>query len=70
MSAIEIYNEVVRDLLVEDGEGLRVLDDPERGPVVERLTEFGLTSIQDMEQMLHNVESKRQVLVRLTQYYP
>ncbi|KAB1671068.1 hypothetical protein [Gossypium barbadense] len=38
-SAMEIYNESVRDLLSADSTPLRLLDDPERGTVVEKLTE-------------------------------
>ncbi|KAL0351801.1 UNVERIFIED_CONTAM: Kinesin-like protein KIN-7F [Sesamum calycinum] len=38
-SAMEIYNEAVRDLLWPDGGPLRLLDDPERGTVVDKLTE-------------------------------
>ncbi|KAF5802483.1 putative kinesin-like protein [Helianthus annuus] len=38
-SAIEIYNETVVDLLNRDSGALRLLDDPEKGTVVEKLTE-------------------------------
>ncbi|KAK1368557.1 hypothetical protein POM88_034656 [Heracleum sosnowskyi] len=38
-SAMEIYNESVRDLLGLDSTPLRLLDDPERGTVVDKLTE-------------------------------
>ncbi|GJM99334.1 hypothetical protein PR202_ga16424 [Eleusine coracana subsp. coracana] len=38
-SAMEIYNEAVRDLLSSDATPLRLLDDPEKGTVVEKLTE-------------------------------
>ncbi|GAB2268462.1 hypothetical protein Dimus_003420 [Dionaea muscipula] len=37
-SAMGIYNESVRDLLSLDGSHLRLLDDPERGTIVEKLT--------------------------------
>ena len=61
MSAIEIYNEVVRDMLVDDSEVLRVLDDPDRGPVVEGLTEIVITSLQHFEDLMRDVETRRQV---------
>lgn len=61
MSAIEIYNEVVKDLLRDLGGALRILDDPERGPVVEGLTEIGVTSLQHFEQLLFDVDARRQV---------
>ena len=61
MSAIEIYNEVVRDMLVDDSEALRVLDDPDRGPVVEGLTEIVITSLQHFEDLMRDVETRRQV---------
>ncbi|CAL9235125.1 unnamed protein product [Arabidopsis halleri] len=37
-SAMEIYNESVRDLLSTDTSPLKLLDDPEKGTVVEKLT--------------------------------
>ena len=41
LSAIEIYNEVVRDLLAPGSDPLRLLDDPERGgTVADGLTEM------------------------------
>lgn len=67
VSAVEIYNEIVRDLLAQDdgcgplGTSLRVLDDQERGPVVEGLTEEGVSSIEHMQQILKTVQIKRQV---------
>ncbi|VAI20146.1 unnamed protein product [Triticum turgidum subsp. durum] len=36
---MEIYNEAVMDLLSSDATPLRLLDDPEKGTVVEKLTE-------------------------------
>ncbi|XP_042039106.1 kinesin-like protein KIN-7E isoform X1 [Salvia splendens] len=38
-TAMEIYNECVRDLLSTDNATLKLVDDPERGTVVENLTE-------------------------------
>ncbi|KAK4778883.1 hypothetical protein SAY86_006411 [Trapa natans] len=38
-SAIEIYNEAIRDLLSSDNTPLKLRDDPERGTIVEKMTE-------------------------------
>lgn len=38
-SALEIYNETVVDLLNRDSGSLRLLDDPEKGIIVEKLVE-------------------------------
>ena len=103
-SAVEIYNEAVRDLLVdapppwanettsasasaspgmgthaqggigvpvpggvirghpvEPTESLRLLDDPERGTVIERLTAAPVDSREALEGLLREVEARRQV---------
>ncbi|XP_058109381.1 kinesin-like protein KIN-7F [Magnolia sinica] len=60
-SAIEIYNEAVRDLLGTDGTPLRIRDDPERGPIVEKLTEEILRDWRHMQHLLSICESQRQV---------
>ena len=103
-SAVEIYNEAVRDLLVdapppwanettsasasaspgmgthaqsgigvpvpggvirghpvEPTESLRLLDDPERGTVIERLTAAPVDSREALEGVLREVEARRQV---------
>ncbi|GJZ94486.1 putative kinesin motor domain-containing protein [Tanacetum coccineum] len=51
-SAIEIYNECVRDLLSADGTPLRLLDDPEKGTVVDKLTEILLTDWTHLMELL------------------
>ncbi|KAF9603153.1 hypothetical protein IFM89_034163 [Coptis chinensis] len=51
-SAMEIYNEAVRDLLSTDHTPLRLLDDPERGTVVDRLTEETLTDLNHLKELL------------------
>lgn len=65
VSAIEIYNEIVRDLLApEEAQGsLRIMDDQDKGPVVEGLSEEGVSSIEHMEQILKIVQLRRQVKV-------
>ncbi|CAA0821972.1 ATP binding microtubule motor family protein [Striga hermonthica] len=59
-SAMEIYNESVRDLLVMDCTPLRLLDDPERGTVVDKLTEVTLTDYSHLKELLSICEAQRQ----------
>uniref|UniRef100_A0A7N0TCH0 Kinesin-like protein n=1 Tax=Kalanchoe fedtschenkoi TaxID=63787 RepID=A0A7N0TCH0_KALFE len=58
-SAIEIYNEVVRDLLNSDNHQLKLLDDPERGTVVEKLTEITLQDSTHLRRLLSMCEAQR-----------
>jgi centromeric protein E len=51
-SAMEIYNESVRDLLSTDTSPLRLLDDPEKGTVVEKLTEETLRDWNHFKELL------------------
>ncbi|KAL0386919.1 UNVERIFIED_CONTAM: Kinesin-like protein KIN-7F [Sesamum radiatum] len=51
-SAMEIYNEVVRDLLSTDNTQLRLLDDPERGTIIEKLTEETLRDRNHLKELL------------------
>ncbi|CAL9226665.1 unnamed protein product [Arabidopsis halleri] len=61
-SAMEIYNEAVRDLLCEDSSTpLRLLDDPERGTVVEKLREETLTDRNHLEELLSICETQRKI---------
>ncbi|CAL0334179.1 unnamed protein product [Lupinus luteus] len=60
-SAIEIYNEIVRDLLSTDNSPLRLRDDPERGPILEKLTEETLQGWGHLEELLAFCEAQRQV---------
>ncbi|XVF62160.1 hypothetical protein PTKIN_Ptkin08bG0194800 [Pterospermum kingtungense] len=60
-SAMEIYNESVRDLLSADSTPLRLLDDPERGTVVERLTEETLRDWNHFKELLSVCEAQRQI---------
>ncbi|KHN07313.1 Kinesin heavy chain isoform 5C [Glycine soja] len=50
-SAMEIYNEAVRDLLNAGATSLRILDDPEKWTVVEKLTEDTLTERRQLQQL-------------------
>lgn len=60
-SALEIYNESVRDLLGVDSTPLRLLDDPERGTVVEKLTEETIRDWDHVMQLLSVCEAERQI---------
>ncbi|KAK4387481.1 Kinesin-like protein KIN-7E [Sesamum angolense] len=60
-SAMEIYNEVVKDLLSFDGTPLRLLDDPVRGTVVEKLTEVTLRSYSHLKELLSICEAQRKI---------
>ncbi|KAL2254802.1 UNVERIFIED_CONTAM: Kinesin-like protein KIN-7F [Sesamum indicum] len=60
-SATEIYNEVVRDLLSTDNTPLRLLDDPERGTIIEKLTEETLRDWNHLKQLLSTCEAQRQI---------
>ncbi|WOL19146.1 hypothetical protein Cni_G27943 [Canna indica] len=60
-SAMEIYNEAVRDLLSTDTSPLRLLDDPERGTIVEKLTEETLRDQNHLKELLSLCEAQRQI---------
>ncbi|XP_060967468.1 kinesin-like protein KIN-7F [Cannabis sativa] len=60
-SAMEIYNEIVRDLLSADGTPLRLLDDPEKGTVVEKLTEEILRDQSHLKELLSICEAQRKI---------
>ncbi|KAE8723613.1 Mitochondrial [Hibiscus syriacus] len=61
LCAMEIYNEAVRDLLSPDSYPLRVLDDPERGTVVGKLTEVTLRNREHLHELLAICEAQRQI---------
>ncbi|KAM0945580.1 putative plus-end-directed kinesin ATPase [Dioscorea sansibarensis] len=60
-SAIEIYNEAVRDLLSTDASPLRVLDDPERGTIVEKLREETVRNEDHLKALLLFCQAQRQI---------
>ncbi|KAJ8764335.1 hypothetical protein K2173_006075 [Erythroxylum novogranatense] len=60
-SAMEIYNESVRDLLSTDTAPLRLLDDPEKGTVVEKLYEETIRHCSHFRELLSICEAQRQI---------
>ncbi|GMP37731.1 hypothetical protein CsSME_00009297 [Camellia sinensis var. sinensis] len=60
-SAMEIYNEAVRDLLSTDTTPLRLLDDPEKGTIVEKLTEETLRDWSHLKELLSICEAQRKI---------
>ncbi|KAE8770947.1 Kinesin-related protein 4 [Hordeum vulgare] len=60
-SAIEIYNEAGRDLLSHDATPLRLLDDPEKGTTVEKLTEETLRNKHHLRDLLGMCEAQREI---------
>ncbi|XP_019085463.1 PREDICTED: kinesin-like protein KIN-7B [Camelina sativa] len=61
VSALEIYNETVVDLLNRDSGYLRLLDDPEKGTIVENLVEKVVESRQHLQHLIRTCEDHRQV---------
>ncbi|XP_065860757.1 kinesin-like protein NACK1 [Euphorbia lathyris] len=62
ISGLEIYNENVRDLLnSESGRNLKLLDDPEKGTVVEKLVEETASNDQHLRHLINICEAQRQV---------
>lgn len=60
-SAIEIYNEVVRDLLSNDNTALRILDDADKGTIIEKITEETLRDWSHLKELLSICEAQRQI---------
>ncbi|KAK6126698.1 hypothetical protein DH2020_039555 [Rehmannia glutinosa] len=60
-SALEIYNENVVDLLNRESGSLRLLDDPERGTVVDKLIEEVVKDGQHLRHLISICEAQRQV---------
>ncbi|CAN0906465.1 Kinesin-like protein KIN-7E [Linum grandiflorum] len=60
-SALEIYNEAVRDLLSSDPSPLRLLDDPERGTIVDKLIEENIQDWNHLQQLLSICEAQRHI---------
>ncbi|KAG9450516.1 hypothetical protein H6P81_010481 [Aristolochia fimbriata] len=61
ISALEIYNEIVKDLLSPDSGPLRLLDDPEKGTIVEKLVEETAKDSQHLRHLVSICEAQRQV---------
>lgn len=62
-SAIEIYNEAIRDLLStsSDNTPLRLRDDPEKGTIVEKVTEEALRDWNHLQELLSICEAQRKI---------
>ncbi|KAL5855975.1 hypothetical protein ACOSQ4_005777 [Xanthoceras sorbifolium] len=60
-SAMEIYNEAIRDLLSTDNTPLRLLDDPEKGIIVEKVTEETLKDWNHLQELLSICEAQRRI---------
>ncbi|XP_073151229.1 kinesin-like protein NACK2 [Henckelia pumila] len=60
-SALEIYNETVVDLLNRESGPLRLLDDPERGTIVDKLIEEVVKDSQHLRYLISICEAQRQV---------
>uniref|UniRef100_A0A2N9I9Z4 Kinesin motor domain-containing protein n=1 Tax=Fagus sylvatica TaxID=28930 RepID=A0A2N9I9Z4_FAGSY len=61
VSAFEIYNEIVVDLLKRESGSLRLLDDPEKGTIVEKLVEEVVKDGQDLQHLISICEDRRQM---------
>ncbi|GMH04127.1 hypothetical protein Nepgr_005966 [Nepenthes gracilis] len=61
ISALEIYNETVVDLLSRNPGPLRLLDDPEKGTIVEKLVEKVVDDSQHLKQLIGICEAQRRV---------
>ncbi|XP_047157827.1 kinesin-like protein KIN-7B [Vigna umbellata] len=61
ISALEIYNETVIDLLKRESGPLRLLDDPEKGTIVEKLNEEVAKDGQHLRHLIGICEAQRQV---------
>jgi predicted nucleic acid-binding Zn-ribbon protein len=57
----ELYNEELRDLLATTPttEGLKIIDDPNLGPVIQNITEANFTSAAETKLLLDEGESRR-----------
>ncbi|EHA8591513.1 kinesin-like protein KIN-7F [Cocos nucifera] len=60
-SAMEIYNEAVKDLLSTDSTPLRLLDDPEKGTIVEKLMEEVLRDWNHLKELISVCEAQRKI---------
>ncbi|GAA0170389.1 hypothetical protein LIER_40948 [Lithospermum erythrorhizon] len=60
-SALEIYNETVVDLLNREPGPLRLLDDPEKGTIVDKLTEETVKDDKHLRNLFSICEAQRQV---------
>jgi hypothetical protein len=59
VSFLEVYNEVIRDLLQENGNDLPLREDPLRGPVVADISEHSTDSVDEVMELLHEGNRRR-----------
>ena len=57
----ELYNEELKDLLASSpsSEGLKIIDDPQLGPLIHNITEVNFTTAIEMQQLLEEGENRR-----------
>jgi len=60
-SYLEVYNELIYDLLVVDSTPLELREDPERGPVPVGLTRFAVRGANDITKLLHEGNERRSI---------
>ena len=61
LSYVEIYNEMIKDLLSPEGIDLKLNEDPVRGMVVQGVTEFGASTADEILELLHRGNLHRTV---------
>ena len=61
LSYVEIYNEMIKDLLAPEGIDLKLNEDPVRGMVVQGVTEFGASTADEILELLHRGNLHRTV---------
>lgn len=56
----ELYNEELKDLLATTpNENLKIIDDPNLGPLIQNITEANFTTPADVKQVLDEGENRR-----------
>ena len=60
-SYLEVYNELIYDLLVVDSPPLELREDPERGPVPMGLTRIKVKGPDDITKLLHEGNERRSI---------
>jgi kinesin family protein 18/19 len=61
LSYLEIYNELIKDLLLPSSVDLKLHEDPVRGMVVQGITEYGADSADEILELLHRGNLHRSV---------